>query len=136
MTYFTATFPPAPVDVRDAMTAAVVALRPVAPDLGMTQLDATTLRIGTSVTLAPAAISAVQNAVAAAVVDPAATWRVNATASASLAGAVAVLRQQAATARGTNVTAGNSVAVLQTVVNNLGVFCDRLADLLQYLNLS
>ncbi len=45
--------------------------------------------------------------------------------------AVATLRQWAIDADGTTVTTGNSVAVLQQVVDRLGVFFDRFADLVE-----
>ena len=45
--------------------------------------------------------------------------------------AVAVLRQWAADAAGTNVTNGNNTNVTQTVVDRLGVFFDRFADLIE-----
>lgn len=48
-----------------------------------------------------------------------------------LAAAAATLRQWAADARATNVTAGNAVATLQVVVNRFGALADNLADLLQ-----
>lgn len=50
---------------------------------------------------------------------------------ATAGGAVATLRTWATQAQGTTVTQGNAVATLQTVVNRLGVFFDRFADLLE-----
>lgn len=49
---------------------------------------------------------------------------------------VATLRQWAADAASTSVTNGNNNAVTQTMVNRLGVFFDRFADLIeaQYLD--
>lgn len=47
---------------------------------------------------------------------------------ANLHASIATLRQWAADARATNVTQGNAVATLQTVVNRLGTFFDRFAD--------
>lgn len=52
------------------------------------------------------------------------------TASSNLDNAVATLRQWASDARNTTVTAGNVVAVTQTMVNRVGTFFDRFADLL------
>lgn len=49
----------------------------------------------------------------------------------NLAAAVATLRQWAQDAAGTTVTNGNNTAVTQTVVNRLGVFFDRFADLIE-----
>lgn len=48
-----------------------------------------------------------------------------------LAGSIATLRQWADDARGTTVTQINAVTVLGTVVNRLGTFFDRFADLLE-----
>ncbi len=45
--------------------------------------------------------------------------------------AVAALRQWAIDADGTTVTSGNAVVVLQQVVDRLGVFFDRFADLVE-----
>ncbi len=45
--------------------------------------------------------------------------------------AVVTLRQWASDAAGTTVTTGNQVAVLQQVVDRLGVFFDRFADLIE-----
>lgn len=45
--------------------------------------------------------------------------------------AVSVLRQWADDADGTTVTTGNVVAVTQTMVNRLGTFFDRFADLIE-----
>ncbi len=45
--------------------------------------------------------------------------------------AVTTLRQWALDAAGTTVTTGNQVAVLQQVVDRLGVFFDRFADLIE-----
>ena len=45
--------------------------------------------------------------------------------------AVTALRQWASDAAGTTVTTGNQVAVLQQVVNRLGTFFDRFADLIE-----
>ena len=45
--------------------------------------------------------------------------------------AVTTLRQWAVDAAGTTVTTGNQVTVLQQVVNRLGVFFDRFADLIE-----
>ena len=45
--------------------------------------------------------------------------------------AVTTLRQWASDAAGTTVTTGNQVAVLQQVVNRLGTFFDRFADLIE-----
>lgn len=50
---------------------------------------------------------------------------------AQLTNAVAVLRQWAADADAVTVTSGNAVATLATVVDRLGVFFDRFADLLE-----
>lgn len=52
---------------------------------------------------------------------------------AGLKTAVATLRSWSTTAQGTTVTAGNVVAVTQVIVNNLGTFYSRFADLLQSL---
>ena len=52
------------------------------------------------------------------------------TADANLDTAIATLRQWAADARNTTVTSGNAVAVLGVVVQRLGTFFDRFADLL------
>lgn len=49
----------------------------------------------------------------------------------NLAGAIATLRTWSDQAAATNVTQGNAVATLQTVVTRLGVFFDRFADLLE-----
>lgn len=48
-----------------------------------------------------------------------------------LADEIATLRAWAAQAENTTVTQGNAVATLQTVVDRLGVFFDRFADLLE-----
>lgn len=48
-----------------------------------------------------------------------------------VAQAIPTLRQWASDARGVTVTSGNAVATLQTVVNRLGTFFDRFADLLE-----
>lgn len=64
-----------------------------------------------------------------------APWRQSVADLGRLAGVPAVLRNQATTAAGTTVTSGNAVAVLQTVVNDLGIFCARLADLIEGLGL-
>jgi hypothetical protein len=45
--------------------------------------------------------------------------------------AIDTLRQWASQSRSTTVTSGNAVATLQTVVNRLGTFFDRFADLLE-----
>ena len=45
--------------------------------------------------------------------------------------AVATLREWAADADATTVTSGNAVAVLDVVVDRLGVFFDRFADLIE-----
>ena len=45
--------------------------------------------------------------------------------------AVTTLRQWAVDAASTTVTTGNQVVVLQQVVNRLGVFFDRFADLIE-----
>ncbi len=45
--------------------------------------------------------------------------------------AVTTLRQWASDAAGTTVTTGNQVAVLQQVVDRLGTFFDRFADLIE-----
>ena len=45
--------------------------------------------------------------------------------------AVATLRQWADDAEAVTVTSGNAVATLQTVVDRLGVFFDRFADLIE-----
>ncbi len=45
--------------------------------------------------------------------------------------AVTTLRQWAVDAAGTTVTTGNQVAVLQQVVDRLGTFFDRFADLIE-----
>jgi hypothetical protein len=47
------------------------------------------------------------------------------------AAAIATLRDWANQSRATTVTSGNAVATLQTVVNRLGTFFDRFADLLE-----
>lgn len=65
----------------------------------------------------------------------AAPWRQSAADLGRLAGVPTVLRNQATTAQGTTVTAGNTVAVLQTVVNDLAIFCNRLADFIEGLGL-
>lgn len=44
---------------------------------------------------------------------------------------IATLRTWAADAQGTTVTSGNAVATLQVVVNRLGTFFDRFADLIE-----
>ncbi len=44
---------------------------------------------------------------------------------------VTTLRQWASDAAGTTVTTGNQVAVLQQVVDRLGTFFDRFADLIE-----
>ena len=45
--------------------------------------------------------------------------------------AVTTLRQWATDAAGTTVTTGNQVTVLQQVVDRLGIFFDRFADLIE-----
>lgn len=45
--------------------------------------------------------------------------------------AVATLRQWSDDAEATTVTSGNAVAVLQAMVNRLGIFFDRFADLVE-----
>ncbi len=45
--------------------------------------------------------------------------------------AVVTLRQWASDAESTTVTKANSVATLQTVINRLGIFFDRFADLIE-----
>ena len=45
--------------------------------------------------------------------------------------AVTALRQWATDAAATTVTSGNAVATLQTVVDRLGIFFDRFADLIE-----
>ena len=45
--------------------------------------------------------------------------------------AVTALRQWASDAQSTTVTSGNAVATLQTVVDRLGIFFDRFADLIE-----
>lgn len=62
-------------------------------------------------------------------------WARAATIAAALAGVPTVLRNQATQAQGTTVTAGNNVAVTQTIVNDVAIFCARLADLLEYLGI-
>lgn len=54
---------------------------------------------------------------------------------ARLQGVPAVLRNQATIASGTTVTAGNVVNVTQTIVNDLAIFCARLADFIEGLGL-
>ena len=49
----------------------------------------------------------------------------------NIAQAVTALRQWASDAAGTTVTKGNQVTVLQQVVNRLGTFFDRFADLIE-----
>ncbi len=49
----------------------------------------------------------------------------------NVAQSVTTLRQWAIDAQGTTVTTGNAVATLQTVVDRLGVFFDRFADLIE-----
>lgn len=49
----------------------------------------------------------------------------------NLSAAIATLRQWSDQAEATTVTSGNAVATLQTVVNRLGIFFDRFADLLE-----
>lgn len=49
----------------------------------------------------------------------------------NLSGAISTLRTWSDQAASTNVTQGNAVATLQTVVTRLGVFFDRFADLLE-----
>lgn len=49
----------------------------------------------------------------------------------SVAGAVSVLRGWADDAQSTTVTSGNAVQVLNLVVDRLGVFFDRFADLVE-----
>lgn len=49
----------------------------------------------------------------------------------NLKGIPAVLRNQASLAASTTVTSGNVVAVVQTVVNDLAIFCARLADFIE-----
>lgn len=51
--------------------------------------------------------------------------------AARLRGAVATLRQWASDADDTSVTQGNAVQVLGTMVDRLGLFFDRFADLLE-----
>lgn len=51
--------------------------------------------------------------------------------AAAVTNAVTTLRSWAAAADSTTVTAGNAVTVLQTVVDRLGVFFDRFADLVE-----
>ncbi len=51
--------------------------------------------------------------------------------AANVSQAVTALRQWATDAQGTTVTSGNAVATLQTVVDRLGVFFDRFADLIE-----
>lgn len=70
------------------------------------------------------AMSAQDQAAALALIDA----RVSA--NTNLDGVVSTLRSWASDARATTVTAGNVVAVTQTMVNRLGVFFDRFADLL------
>lgn len=50
---------------------------------------------------------------------------------ANVTSAIATLRQWATNASTTTVTAGNAVAVLQQVVDRLGTFFDRFADLVE-----
>ena len=52
--------------------------------------------------------------------------------SAQLANAVATLRQWADDADAVTVTSGNAVATLALVVDRLGVFFDRFADLVEH----
>lgn len=49
----------------------------------------------------------------------------------NVANAVATLRQWARDAEATTATSGNAVAVLNSVVDRLGILCDRLADIAQ-----
>lgn len=49
----------------------------------------------------------------------------------SLVNAITTLREWADDAESTTVTSGNAVAVLNTVVDRLGIFFDRFADLLE-----
>ena len=49
----------------------------------------------------------------------------------ALSGIPTTLRNQASAASGVTVTSGNTVAVLQTIVNDLAIFCARLADLME-----
>lgn len=49
----------------------------------------------------------------------------------TVAASIATLRQWAVDAASTNVTNGNNTAVTQTVVDRLGVFFDRFADLIE-----
>lgn len=88
-----------------------------------------------TVTLTPAQQSAFAAVVASNPAPANAPWRVAAADLGRLAGVPAVLRNQATTAAGTTVTAGNTVAVLQTVVNDLAIFCNRLADFIEGLGL-
>lgn len=49
----------------------------------------------------------------------------------TVGGAVATLRQWSDDAEGVTVTSGNAVATLQVMVDRMGVFFDRFADLLE-----
>lgn len=49
----------------------------------------------------------------------------------NVANAVATLRDWATQSAGTTVTSGNAVTVLQTMVDRVGVFFDRFADLIE-----
>lgn len=88
-----------------------------------------------TVTLSPAQQSAFATLVASNPAPANTPYRVIAADLGRLAGVPAVLRNQATTAAGTTVTAGNTVAVLQTVVNDLAIFCNRLADFIEGLGL-
>lgn len=63
--------------------------------------------------------------------DPHALEEAKAAAKALLEQSIPTMRQWASDARGTTVTSGNAVATLQVVVNRLGTFFDKFADLLE-----
>lgn len=135
MNQYSATFPIG-ADLRD-LAATVLASLPAAPDLSPTIIAPNTITVTyIARVLTPAQIAAFQSAAAAPFADPNAPYRVLDADRLRLQGVPAVLRAQAQTAAGITVTSGNAVTVLQTVVNDLAIFCNRLADLIEALQLN
>jgi hypothetical protein len=124
--------PPPTADYRDVLTTALASL-PTKPLSIQISADHTTLTVVMATPLTGSQVTTFQSAIAATVADASAPWHRYDTLAAALAGVPTTLRAQATTAAGTTVTTANNNAVTQTILNDLAVFCARLADLLEYL---
>lgn len=121
---------PANADIRDVMTVSLANL-PWVPQGQWTTAD-NTLHIGSDTnTLTGPQLTTWQGAVLTTTADPNAPYRTIPADISRLSGIPTILRNQAQIASSTTVTAGNAVAVLQTVVNDLAIFCARLADFIE-----